>query len=337
MGKKNLLTLQTASPVLIMIDYTIFYKKRYRHDEDWRTGDRWDLFISAFNSSQRVHDIFDGVQASEKHWWILPDYNYDPKEYPSSGTVFTSKETHESDFIQEYFDHQQLDIANQSICIDITGFMRPHLLFLMKYLWIHKVKRFDVIYTDPIRYEKKHETKFSVEGVSEVRQVAGFEGNHISDTSNDVLIIGAGYDHQLIAHVAEDKAKMRKIQIFGLPSLQADMYQENVLRANLASEAVGVGAWTTANTRFAPANDPFVTASVLQDTIARLRAKKDITNLYLSPLATKPQVLGFALYYLLECQDSAASIIFPFSQKYNRETTKGLSRIWKYTVEFPST
>jgi hypothetical protein len=320
-----------------MIDYTIFYKRRYRHDEDWTTGSSWDLFISAFNSSKRVQDVFDSVQARDKHWWILPDYGYTRDECDKlSGTVFSSNAAHESEFIQDYFDHHRLDIPSKNICIDITGFMRPHLLFLMKYLWIHKAKKFDVLYSDPIQYERKHETKFSVEGVSEVRQVAGYEGNHISDTSNDILIIAAGYDHQLIAHVAEAKAKMRKIQIFGLPSLQADMYQENVLRANLASEAVGAGAWDLANTRFAPANDPFVTASILQNTVARLEAKREITNLYLSPLSTKPQVLGFALYYLMERQDSAASIIFPFAQKYNRETTKGLSRVWKYSVEFPS-
>jgi hypothetical protein len=66
----------------------------------------------------------------------------------------------------------------------------------------------------------------------------------------------------------------------------------------------------TANTRFAPAMTHSL--QLAQDTIARLSAKKDITNLYLSPLATKPQVLGCALYYLMECQDSAARSSFTF-------------------------
>ena len=43
----------------------------------------------------------------------------------------------------------------------------------------------------------------------------------------------------------------------GLPSLRADMYQQNVLRAELASEQVGAGL-DGVETRFAPANDPFV-------------------------------------------------------------------------------
>jgi hypothetical protein len=315
-----------------MIDYTIFYKDRYKPEDDWARKHHWDLFISAYNESQRVQKIFDDAQASEKHWWILPDYEYAPEEYPTDGKCFAPMSQHEAEFVQEYFYQAAVDIKKIRLCIDITGMMRPHLLFLLKYLWISKVKSFDVLYADPVRYEKKHETAFAGEVISEVRQIAGYEGDHVPDTSNDFLVIGAGYDHQLIAHVAESKAKTRKVQMFGLPSLQADMYQENVLRANRAAEAVGVY-----QDCFAPANDPFVTASVLADTLNKIETKKPITNLYLSPLATKPQVLGFGLYYLYERQDTAASIIFPISMKYNRETTKGLTKIWRYVVEFPET
>lgn len=313
-----------------MIDYTVYYKSKYRPDENWTANHQWDLLISAFNQSERVQRIFEDANALEKHWWILPDYDYQPDEYPKIGACFNPSSQHEAEFVQEYFEKAAPDISNIRLCVDITGMMRPHLLFLLKYLWIKKVRKFDVIYTDPVRYEKKHETAFAGEVISEVRQVAGYEGDHVPDTSNDFLVIGAGYDHQLIAHVAESKAKTRKIQMFGLPSLQADMYQENVLRANRARVAVG-----DYRPCFAPANDPFVTASVLAETLKNLEAKKTITNLYLSPLATKPQVLGFGLYYLSERQDTAASIIFPISKKYNRETTRGLSKIWRYVVEFP--
>jgi hypothetical protein len=108
------------------------------------------------------------------------------------------------------------------------------------------------------------------------------------------------------------------------------MYQENELRAALAEEAVG-----TAVSHFAPANDPFSTATVLHE-IVRLNSRREpITNLYLAPLASKPQVLGFCLYYLFERQNTATSVIFPFAPCYERETTVGISRIWKYTVEAP--
>ena len=87
---------------------------------------------------------------------------------------------------------------------------------------------------------------------------------------------------------------------------------------------------------FAPAYDPFVTASVLHRTNLGIHAKQGISNLYLSPLATKAQVLGFAIYYLHECVGAPVSIVFPFSRTYARETTRGLTRVWKYTVELPA-
>lgn len=319
-----------------MIDYTIFYKTKYKPGDEWQEDTRWDLLISAYNDSERVREIFEKANADEKHWLILHDYAYEETEYPQSGKVFAPKDKHEAGFIQEYVKESKVELNNKKLCIDITGFMRPHLLFLMKYLLMNNVRKFDVLYTDPTSYAKKDETKFTDEVISEVRQIAGYEGNHIPDTSRDILIIGAGYDHQLIAHVAENKDKSRKIQLFGLPSLQADMYQENVLRASRAAESVGFNAGDESGNFFAPANDPFVTASVLQEIVSNLNNREPLTNLYLSPLATKPQVLGFALYYLTEQQNNAASIIFPFAGKYTRETATGISKIWKYGVELPS-
>ncbi len=131
------------------------------------------------------------------------------------------------------------------------------------------------------------------------------------------------------------KDKADKVQIFGLPSLRADMYQENVLRAFKAADAVGTNKTFDIDRFFAPANDPFITAATLSE-IVRLRQRYgSISNLYLSPLATKPQALGFALFYLAECVGRNASIIFPISTRYERETSVGLSRVWQYTIQYP--
>jgi hypothetical protein len=214
--------------------------------------------------------------------------------------------------------------------------MRPHLLVMLKYLTLNGVKRFDAIYSEPLRYAKKEKTRFSDEVVVEVRQVSGYEGNHSPDTSKDLLVIGAGYDHVLIAHAAEYKESARKIQLLGLPSLRADMYQENVLRAYRAAEQLGSNAADDSDTYFAPANDPFGTANALAEILARASKNQPLTNLYLCPVATKVQVLGFGLYYLTEWVGRNGSIIFPFCRTYARETSVGLSRVWWYQVELPS-
>ena len=84
---------------------------------------------------------------------------------------------------------------------------------------------------------------------------------------------------------------------------------------------------------FAPANDPFVTASVLQSIVKDLEKHESLSNLYLCPVATKAQLIGFTLYYLKECQNLPVSIVFPFCESYAKETSTGLTRTWKYTIE----
>lgn len=315
------------------MDFTILYKKKYTSIDTFCSESKYDLFISAFNSSERVQSVFEKVTC-EKHWIILSDYGYEKHEFPVNGKCFEFKNAlSESEVIKSYF--EKIDnLKDKRICIDITGFMRPHLIFMVVYLNSIGIKKFDTIFSDPHIYKSKEKTIFSENAVDTVRQVNGCEGQHISDTSNDLLIIGSGYDHKLIASVAEDKDDCKKIQIFGLPSLQPDMYQENLMRAYKAQEEIG-GIEFLDNSFFAPANDPFVTANVLKEIIKKEAKRKTYTNIYLCPLSTKAQTLGFALFYVWECLDKPISVIFPFTTKYSRETTRGFSRIWRYSIELP--
>ncbi len=312
-----------------MIDYSIYYRTTLPLGRRWRDCS-WDLFLSAFNSSERVLSVYSRISAAQKTWLIFPEYSFRDRELPS-GKCFACQGVNESDFVQNLFNSSHAELGKASICIDITGFIRPYLIFLVKFLFSAGVKRFDVIYSEPVSYRKKELTQFSSGGVGVVRQVAGYEGVHSTHTSHDVLIIGSGYDSDLISRVAYHKEAAKKIQVMGLPSLRADMYQENELRAALAEEAVGTG-----EVHFAPANDPFSTATLLQEIVRLNSRQKPITNLYLAPLASKVQVLGFCLFYLFERENTASSLIFPFAPLYDRETTVGLSRVWKYTVEAPN-
>jgi hypothetical protein len=314
------------------LDYTIFYKESLPVNGAWAIT--WDLFISAFNSSERVNRCFAKANAGTKHWIILPEYRYESNEFPQDGPSFAFDETNEAELVQHYFSNLGVEICHLKICIDTTGFMRPQLIYLTRFLMDHGVDTVDMLYAEPVQYQRKEQTRFSDEEVVEIRQIAGYEGTHIPDISNDVLIIGSGYDHELIAHVAENKDHARKIQVFGFPSLRPDMYQENVLRAQRAAGAIGGDYDNAANKILAPANDRFATAQELHHVVNHIqRTTGRITNLYLSPLATKPQALGFALYHLTEHQDSSASIIFPFCRTYSRETSLGLSRVSRYVVE----
>src|SRR6266567_3681843 len=303
-------------------DFQICFKESLSGDTDWSTLGEWDLFISGFNSSERVRTLFTRISAKKKYWLVFPDYGYGDGEYPVDGEVFADNHKNEADYIGGFMSKLPTSLGDKGICVDITGFMRPHLLYLVRALKDRGVSQFDAFYSEPRMYQKKEETSFSDGPVYEVRQIAGFEGHHNTDTANDVLIVAAGYDHDLIRHVVESKSGARVVQIFGLPSLSAAMYQEAVIRAARAADSMS-GRLASNERYFCSANDPFGTASYLRGIKRKLETQKPITNLYLSPLATKPQVLGFALFYLADLQGEPASIIFPFCNGYSRETSIG--------------
>lgn len=149
------------------------------------------------------------------------------------------------------------------------------------------------------------------------------------NTNNDILIITAGYDDNLLAKIAQNKNQCKKRYfILGFPSLQPDMYQESIIKIENAKESIGENKIL----KFSPANDPFVTAQIISEII---NDNPDATNIYLSPLSTKPQSIGIALYFLWNFKEKPISVIFPFSNTYSTKHAIGIQRIWKYTFEFP--
>jgi hypothetical protein len=323
------------------MDYSIFYRKELPIDSDWGLYNSHDIFISAFNSSERVKFVFNKDSSNEKYWLIFPEYKYDPHELPEESEsikVIICEGADEAEQLYSFLENVLAGLNRKNICIDITGFMRPQLAFLLKYLHTYNVHKFDLIYSEPDQYSDKEATSFSGGDVLNVRQVLGFEGNHSQDTSYDQLIIGSGYDYQLIKSVCHHKEHATHTQVIGFPSLRPDMYQENILKTVSASNLLSPNALS--KPVFAPANDPFITANVLSKTIKKIEDKCKnensigISNLYLCPLSTKPQTVGFILCFLKELQNKPVSIIYPFFTQYERETSIGISKVWKYTIEF---
>lgn len=308
-------------------------KKRQLFENGFTGG--WDIFVSAYSDSERLSSTFERVTAQEKHWVILPEYGIDEEVKLRLGnSVDMSAATDEAEVILGIF--SALDLLRKKekrICFDITGFLRPHIMFLAKYLVEMQFAFLDVIYTEPEKYTRKENTSFSADDFEAVRQVNGFEGSHIDETSGDILIIGVGYDDSLISHIVTSKEGASPQLLLSLPSLSADMYQESILR--LARSSTAFESTLDSRVFFAPANDPFVVATELSDRVEELRTHRAVTNIYLSPLATKPQALGFAIYYLKELTSEPASIIFPFTRHYNGNTSVGAGRTWNYVVGLP--
>lgn len=307
--------------------YEIFLKEVYDKDE-LHELQGYDLFLSAYNQSERVTTVFNNVTAHEKKWIVFPEYGYAEDECPTEDIIF-AKTGSEGEQVSEILNAYITHLKNKALLIDITGFMRPQLSFLILYLYKNGINKFDLLYTEPEHYRKKENTDFSDGHVIDVKQIDGFEGSHSRNTQSDILIIGSGYDYNLIKSVCTNKTHAKeKIQLLGFPSLRPDMYQENILKASNAIEELGNSAFESP--LLAPANDPFITAAVLS---RKLEEIGDYTNLYLCSLATKPQAVGFTLFYIKELLDKPASLIFPYFSSYDKETSIGINKAWKYTVE----
>jgi len=317
-------------------DYGLYLRQEIFGARGWRGTDTYDLFLSAFNLGERTVEVFGRIGATEKIWLIHEEYGLSGSQLPS-GQKFELACSDEAIYCKVLIDsllaNGKLDAARTKLCIDITGILRPHLMFLMLYLKRLGVRVVDMLYAEPKHYALKEKTPFSTGSILEVRPVRGFEGASSMRGGDDFLVIGMGYDDRLLAAVAENKDKAEKHQVFGLPSLRADMYQESVLRSRRAADELGDPNFSETHRSFAPANDPFGTASVLGEIIERRLARQPRTSLMLCPLGTKAQALGFALYHIFQGGALGTRIVFPFSQGYSPKTGTDMARAWLYRVE----
>jgi len=317
-----------------MIDYSIFYRRSINVDRISKELPRFDAFVSAYNSSERVNRVFNSVRAERKLWLLHPEYCYTPLEEPAGVTIIRPDACDEiiqtNELINSLGGAQVL--PQLKICIDITGLMRHVLVFLVAKLAHCGVHKITFLYSEPVAYIQQENTPFSTRTSGLVRPIRGMSGvNNSSD--KDHLIIGVGYDHRLISEVVNNKDDAEVYPIFGFPSLGADMYQQSTVRASESGDISLSGKWVS-NRKFAPANDPFATADAIRNIISKVDLKHGAPNIYLAPLSTKAQTLGFALYWLLEgLKRGGVSILMPECTTYSRETSQGTRRLWLYEAE----
>jgi len=72
---------------------------------------------------------------------------------------------------------------------------------------------------------------------------------------------------------------------------------------------------------------------VISNQVALLRESGRAEHVYLSPVGPKSQVLGFAWYYWCEGVVEGASVLFPYSRSYSRETSRGVAAIHGFVLE----
>lgn len=69
------------------IDFLTNYKNKFESLPSLSAHKSWDVYVSAYNNSQRVNETFQAATATHKLWVIVPEYAYSPDEHPTSGNL----------------------------------------------------------------------------------------------------------------------------------------------------------------------------------------------------------------------------------------------------------
>ncbi|AWA46639.1 MULTISPECIES: hypothetical protein [Acinetobacter] len=321
-----------------MIDYDIYYRESLTIENDSLNSETFDIFISAFNASDRVKDVFNKVNSNYKYWLIHPEYKFSDDELNgiyATKVIKPIKLNEQDQFLALHEELNSFDITTAKICIDSTGFMRNVLAFLIIALGHMGAKKIHVLYSEPLRYIDNHNTNFSISA----DKVKALDGTAITPTTTakDSLIMSIGFDHALMSQVVNEHESATFYPVYAFPSLSADMFQQSAFRS---SNIIPIkDNDLTTRKFFAPANDPFSTAKKIQE-IVNIIHSKDLHlrhNIYLCPLSTKAQLVGYAYYWWKEGRHEThrgmVNIVLPMCTSYKRETSIGLKRVWKYTLE----
>ncbi|WP_314138540.1 hypothetical protein [uncultured Plantibacter sp.] len=311
------------------VEYAAFKRNSLSHADV--SSRHYDLFLTALNDSARVRTLAEAVSATRKVWLVHDEYDYTAEELPDGEVVHASLSSSPAESWKQVLSQLEVSVPLRaiSIAIDITGMMRPHIAMLPFALKAAGVTRVAVYYSDPDSYRLGERTNFTRGPVDRVGLVPGMEGTHSNKPSpRDALIVGAGYDHNLVTAVVDDKPNAEHVIMVGLPGLQPHMYQESILMLENSSSSIRY--YRPASRIFAPANDPFATAHELS---AKVHSLGELDHLYLSAVGAKPHVLGFAWYYWCEGIAHNASFLVPFAERYERETSKGVAAVHEYILE----
>ncbi len=321
--------------------YHLFNYDSYRSFEEFSTDiENYDLFISAYTQEDIVIKTYDNIQAEKKIYLIFPEYNIDTSQI--NGEIFEyniiNHNIKESEYINAMCEKYINITDKDKICIDTTGFNKPYLVFLLFWFKEKGIDKFDLIYTEPQRYLKSDKTKFS-DNIVESRNIVSPYETYSKSGENDLFIVNVGYDSKLVNKVIRNVTANEIKPLIGFPSLQAIMYQENIL--NLLKSKTELGIKENTELLYAPANNPFITAHVISEYVKKYVSinKSAVNNIHLAPLATKAQTIGIALFYIFENeyydnQDINLHIHYPFTDSYSASSSEGYFRINKYTIEF---
>ena len=219
---------------------------------------------------------------------------------------------------RELCDNKGIDLEGKVVSVDITTFTKQYLLVLLKYLKKQQPKSVRLFYTEPEDYAVKWSKPLSY-GLIDIVSVPTYGGHSYTDKEN-LLILILGYEGDRAYGIWERLSPHKTIAIIGRPSFK-DLWEGRVEQFNrkLLSKLPKNSIY------YSPTLDPFQVKKDLDTLIEHHLAR---FNIAISPLGSKPQVIGCYLSLSLHPE---VQVIYAIPKYHEEEYfSKRIGRMWEY-------
>lgn len=291
--------------------YHLMYKRKYSNINDL-PDKTYDSLICSFSGNERSSLLCKVLKAETK-----TSINECKNKCKDRKCDFKTQQS-----LQDVIPKE----TNKSIALDISSFPSRELLKIMMIFHDRGIKNYDMFYVEPSRYINSEDTAFYPS--SNMLSVEGYAAG-TPDNGNALVIINPGYNPTIFKDFIEPYKHKKYLLTF--PPTSLDMFQENYY--NLARTDI-----LEDNDPFhAPSYDPFITAFELRKIIEEYRNK--CATFSLLPLATKPQLVGFGIYYIEEIMNNEqledkVFIYLPELPEEIGKTSIGIKNIWHYKIVY---
>jgi hypothetical protein len=210
--------------------------------------------------------------------------------------------------------------TNEDVLFDLSCLPKNVLLSILR--WCDA--KFTFLYTRPA-IQKEAETEFSI-GVREFGIIRGYEGN-IRLSRQTFLVIILGFEGARALSIFRHFEPYKVLALIGNPASFLDHEKVQFYLDNARNNNIQLLSNQRVIFSEVPSLDPCAFADALEEKISE--CVKDEVNILISPLGTKPQVLGLFLYWL---KHKDIQIVYSFPSKRGL-SSEGGGQAWIYRIE----
>lgn len=216
------------------------------------------------------------------------------------------------------------DIKNPKITIDISTFIKWHLLVFLNALDLTGIfNKCRFLYTEPKEYIIDLFQPLSF-GIKEIFPVPLYCGN-IDFAKDCLLVIFLGYEGDRAMALLENIDPTECLLLVPKPAYHPEWEGRTEEMNKEIINTVG-----ESNIKYIDARNPIVTAKVLQEILSE--RKYSDYNILIAPLGTKPQALGLYLYW--SNNSSKTTLIYNTPLRHNNLFySEGIGRTWVLPVK----